>query len=113
MLPDCPACSHEMNVRLEGLSIPAIECPECRAKFDRLRDWVNLTPLVRIRREGRKLRLRTEMVKCRLSLWYLRLSMLVTTIRLRFWEYLGALGEQPTPEQSERLTGIEVNENND
>ena len=111
MIPDCPACGHEMNVRLEGLSIPTIECPECRAEFDRLRDWVNLTPPVRVRREVRKLRL--EMAKCRLNLWYLRLSMLLTTIRLRFWEYLGALGEQPTPEGSERLTGIEVNENND
>jgi hypothetical protein len=110
MLPDCPLCDSQMHLRPDGLSLPAIECSDCSERFDDASDLVNFTPLRHIRRKSRRIRLRLGLLKCRIMLSYYALEVRVITARIRFWEYVGATAGEPTPEHSERLTGIEVSD---
>lgn len=108
MLSDCPLCGHRMQVRLDGLSLPKIQCADCGCEFDRARDWVSHTRLKHVRRTIRKARLRVAQLVCQARLQYLRTKLSLTKARLWFWEIVASSNAQATPRQSERLTGIEV-----
>jgi len=109
MIHDCPSCLSNLHVSFEGFSVPDLECDTCGERFRSWRDWVNLTPLVEVRRKLRRCRLRGRWVRIKAEMIYLSYYARWLKIKIEFWRTIAGIGGV-TPEQSEALTGIEVEE---
>lgn len=109
MIEDCPSCFSEMRVRITGLSVPDIECTECGERFTSWRDWVNLTQLAEVRRKLRRCRRRGRLLRVKAKIFYLTYYGKWLELKIEFWRTIAGMGGA-TPKQSEALTGIEVEE---